>query len=261
MRLTRAARLASLITVALAAVGVAGASAAVPELGRCEPAPGKTGEYAGKSCVGVATNKKGAYNFVPGPGPKPKFEGTTAEVPVLEMPKLKIICSAGTFNGEYTGAKTASVTVDLIGCTNAASKKKCQSNPAKEGEIETPAPLEGELGFIKSTIPRQVGLDLKRSPSLVAFTCGEPFELPEATGTVEGSVIGRVVPVNSMREELKLKYKTAGGKQVPEQFEGGPKDTLTVKLVSGLTTTTEEAALNAKLVEVLNEEAMEIKAK
>jgi hypothetical protein len=261
MRLARAAVLASLITVALAAAGVAGASAAVPEVGRCVPAPEKTGEYAGKGCIGLAKNKKGAYNFVAGPGPKPKFEGTSAETPVLEMPKLKIVCSVGTFNGEYTGAKTASVTVDLIGCTNPASKKKCQSNPAKEGEIETPAPLEGELGFIKSTIPRKVGLDLKRSPSLVTFTCGEPLEVPELTGTVEGSVIGLFAPVNSMREELKLKYKTAGGKQVPEQFEGGAKDTLTVKLVSGLTVATEEAALNAKLVEVVNEEEMEIKAK
>jgi hypothetical protein len=247
--------------VAMLALGLlaTSASAALPEWGRCVPAESPaTAEYSGKKCV-TPGEGKGKYNFVPEPGPKPKFEGTSTEGVVLKTPNLTISCSAGTFNGEYTGAKTASVTVDLIGCLSNA--KKCQSNPLKEGEIEPPGPLEGEIGFINVNGVKGVGLDLKRSPAITSFTCGEPGELPETTGTIEGSVIGKLGPLNSMRPELKLTYKTAGNNQIPEAFEGGEKDTLSVKLVSGLTTITEEATLKIKLVEIVNEEPIEIKAK
>ena len=260
MRMIRSAGLALLAVLAMGAFASAAASA-VPELGRCVPVETpKTGEYAGAHCTKPAGGK-GGYNFIPGPGAKPKFEGTSTDVAVLEMPKLKVSCSAATFNGEYTGAKTASVVVTLIGCINPATGKKCQSNPAKEGEIETPGSLEGEIGFISVNSKRGVGLDLKRSPAIVVFTCGEPAELPEVTATVEGSVIAQLVPLNVMREEVRLRYKTLAGKQVPEAFEGGSKDTLSVNLISGLTTTTEEAALKIKLIEILNEEPIEIKAK
>jgi hypothetical protein len=246
--------------LALCALASASASAAPPELGRCVLAETpKTGEYKNARCTAPSLAGKGNYNFLPGPGEKPKFEGTGSE-PRLEMPGLAINCAASTFNGEYTGAKTASVTVDMIGCVDGATSQKCQSNPLKEGEIETPVPLEGELGFIKWGAGIGVGLDLTRSPALVTFECGKP---PEATitGVVEGSVIGHLAPTNLMSEEFKLRYRTAGGKQVPEQFEGGTKDTLSVKLTSGLTTTTEEAVFKEKLVEILNEEPLEIKKK
>jgi hypothetical protein len=261
MRIIRSAVAALTAALALAAVGAVAASAAVPEFGRCVlAATPKTGEYSGSHCIKPA-NGKGAYNFIPGPGAKPKFEGTSTEGPIVEMPNLTITCSATTFDGEYTGAKTASVTVDLIGCTNKATGKKCQTNPAKEAEIEPPGTLEGEIGFIIVNGRRDVGIDLKRSPLIAAFTCGEPLEPPELTGTIEGSVIGQLAPLNTMREETRLRYRTAGGKQVPEAFEGGSKDTLSVSLTSGLTTTTEEAALKVKLIEVLNEEPIEIKSK
>jgi hypothetical protein len=237
------------------------AAASPPEFGRCVPVTTpRTGEYSGKSCLSPAGGK-GRYNFVPGPGEHPKFEGTNSEVVVLAMPNLTIDCAAETFNGEYTGAKTASVTIDLIGCTNVASGKRCQSNPAKEGEIEPPGMLEGEIGPIAVGTRPGVGLDLKRAPLIASFTCGEFGELPEDTGVIEGSVIGKLAPINSMREELKLQYKTAEGKQVPESFEGGSKDTLTVQLVSGLGATAEPATLKEKRIEILNEEAIEIKAK
>lgn len=132
MRTIRTAGLALVAALALGAVASTGASAAVPELGRCVPAETPhTGEYKGRSCIAPAEGK-GRYNFIPGPGAKPKFEGTSSDAPVLEMPNLTISCSAATFNGEYTGAKTASVTVDLIGCVNLATLKKCQSNPLKK---------------------------------------------------------------------------------------------------------------------------------
>jgi hypothetical protein len=261
MRPMKMAAAAFAAVLTMSAALVANASAAVPEFGRCVPATTpKTGEYAGAHCTRPAGGK-GSYNFIPGPGEHPKFEGTNSLVVVLEMPKLTISCAAETFNGEYTGAKTVSVTVDFIGCVNAATERKCQSNPAKEGEIEPPGTLEGEIGLIKVGSKTAVGLDVKRAPVIATFTCGEFGEVPEVTGVIEGSVIGKIAPINSMHEEFKLQYKAAEGKQVPESFEGGAKDTLTVQLVSGLGSTTEAAVLKEKRIEILNEEAIEIKAK
>jgi hypothetical protein len=260
MRLIRTLGLALAATALLAAVASTSASAAAPEFGKCVPAVGKTGEYIGAHCTAPAGGK-GKYNWVAGPGANPKFEGTSESVPVLEMPGLQISCSVATYNGEYTGAKTASVTVDLIGCLNVATHKKCQTNPAKEGEIEPPGSLEGEIGHVNINGLQKVGLDLKRSPTIAVFTCGEPLEVPEVTGTIEGSVIGQLGPINSAREAFKLQYRATGTSQIPESFEGGEKDTLTAKLVSGVTSTEGPAVLKDKLVEVLNEEPIEIKAK
>jgi hypothetical protein len=251
-----------MVVAALALCGLASASAsaALPELGRCVPAStAKTGEYKGARCLTPAAGT-GNYNFLPGPGEKKKFVGTGSEAK-LEMPGLKVSCAASTSEGEYTGAKTASVTLDLIGCsTVAATSQLCQSNPVKAGEIET-LPLEGEFGFIQSGQKPVVGLDVKRSPSLVTFTCGSPPETTTTTVVVEGSVIGKFAPNDAMVMDSKLSYKTSGGKQVVEHFEGGPTDTLSAKLISGLTTTTEEAALKLRLMEIANEEPLEIKAK
>jgi len=254
-----AAFLVAAVTVGMALA--ANAAASLPEFGRCVPVTTpKTGEYTGARCIKPAGGR-GKYNFVPGPGEHPKFEGVNSDVVVLEMPKLTIICAGETFNGEYTGAKTASVAIDLIGCSNAASGKRCQSNPVKEGEIEPPGTLEGEIGLIKVGTRMGVGLDVKRSPAITTFTCSEFGEIPEDTGVVEGSVIGKIGPLNSMREELRIQYKTSEGKQIPESFEGGSKDTLTVQLISGLGSTTEQAVLKEKRIEILNEEPIEIKAK
>jgi hypothetical protein len=260
MRLIRTVGLALAASALLVAIASATASAAPPEFGHCVPATPKTGEYTGSHCVTPAGGT-GKYNWVAGPGANPKFEGTSETVPIIEMPGLVISCSVATYNGEYTGAKTASVTVDFIGCLNAATHKKCQTNPVKEGEIEPPGALEGEIGHININGLQKVGLDLKRSPAIAAFTCGEPLEVPEVSGTLEGSVIGQIGPLNSARTEFKLKYAAAGLTQIPESFEGGEKDTLTAKLDSGLTTTEVPAVLKDRLVEILNEEPIEIKAK
>jgi hypothetical protein len=234
---------------------VANASAALPELGRCASTAPGAGAYAGPRCTRAAAPGKGAYEFTPGPGAKPKFEGT-GEEPTLIGGGLKVTCAAATFNGEYTGAKTATVTVDLIGCLNGEGQK-CQSNPLKEAEIET-LPLEGEIGFIKLGSKTMVGFDLKRSPVLATFTCGLPPETV-TPGTLEGSVIAPIRPLNSMTTELHLNYRVKEGKQQVEEFEGGAKDTLAVKY--GLTAESQPATLKDKLVEVLNEEAIEIKAR
>jgi len=259
MRASRMLGPCVLAGLVLGAVFAAGASASLPEVGRCVPAAKGTGEYIGLHCIHKSPTHKGEFNWAPG-AVKKKFEGSSTTTITLGTAKLKILCAAATFNGEWTGSKTASVTVDLIGCENTATKHKCQSNPAKEGEIEPPQPLEGELGFITSGSNPTVGLDLKHSPTIVAFGCGEPLTPPELSATLEGSVIAQIKKVGFMVPEFTLTYKVAGGKQVPESFAGGSPDTLIAKIVKGVESSTEGATLAGGVL-LPNEEELEIKAR
>jgi hypothetical protein len=268
MRLIRMVGACLVAALALSVAAVASASAALPELGRCVAVTPGTGEFKGEHC-NLPLPGTGNHDWLPGPGAKNKFEGTGPGT-TLATPKLKVVCSASLIQGgEYTGAKTATGTLLLKGCINAASHKTCQSNPVKPGEIETSMPVEAELGFIKAGEKAQVGLDLKKgsnAPSFDTFNCGNPNTVPpenELLSTVEGSVIGRILPVNHMVSEFKLTFKALGGKQVPEKFETGAKDVLTEEITIGATKTTEEAALSLAPKEALilvNEEALEIKS-
>jgi hypothetical protein len=261
MKTFRRAALSLIVVAGLGAGMTAAAQAAPPEFGKCVPAVGKTGEYKGKNCLAPAAGK-GTYNWQPAPGPKPTFSGVGEKVSLETPGKVIITCAAATFEGSYTGPKTETVTATLIGCilSSSPSQQKCQTTPAKEGEIE--ASLEGEIGFIRGGEKPLVGLDLKpKSPSTVfaTFQCGK---LPETgpSGTIEGSVIAPIKPINHAAEEFKLLYQATSGKQAVEHFEGGPNDTLTVKLISGIETKTEPIALHAVVLDS-NEEPTEIKAK
>jgi hypothetical protein len=261
MKRMRMVGLAALAVLALSAVESAAASAAPPEFGRCVKAVGRTGQYTGPACLALAAGGKGLYNWFPAPGPSPKFSGT-GEGTALETEgnKRRIECGGSTFNGEYTGPKTEKVTVDLIGCTETKSKLPCESNPANEGEIETPQPLEGELGFIKTGTSPVVGLDLKHEPVLVAFECAKLGELSKLHGTIEGSVIAPIKRINIMVSEFTMAYKSTAGKQAVQSFEGKPKDTLTTKFLVETTPVTEVTALKGLVTEE-NVEPLEIKAR
>jgi hypothetical protein len=254
------------VALGVSAAAAATASAALPEFGRCVPAAEKrTGEYAGVHCVKPAGGK-GNYNWLPGPGENKKFAGSAGPVTLETVGGFKVHCSSGDFTGEYTGAKTASVTLALVGCLRSGTEQKCQTTPLKEGEIET-VPIEAEIGFIQGGEKPKVGLDLKPAAP-ITFDCGIFSEETHALISVEGSVIGAIKPPNVMRATFKVLYTATNGKQIPEQFEGGVKDTLTLNKTVGLETTTEQAGLTIIGIEeipkpliVENEEPMEIKAK
>jgi alpha-tubulin suppressor-like RCC1 family protein len=239
------------------------APSTLPELGRCVEAKGLTGEYKNHFCVSPGEGH-GRDNWLPGPGSKPKFSGTGEATTLETVGNKKIECKSSTFVGEYTGAKSETVTVDLTGCIEHVSKASCQSNPTKAGEIETTQPLEGVLGFITSGEKPVVGWDLKpKSPAttVATFECGK---FPEATvhGTVEGSVIAPVKATNvdQMVPAFGLTYTVKAGKQVPERFQGGEPDTLTTTLISGTEKTVEQSGLKTKELSK-SEEPLEIKAK
>jgi hypothetical protein len=258
-------RIGGLALTAAAAICVFGtgvAGAAPPEWGRCVLAPGgKTGEYKGANCT-VKAAGNGAYNWAPEPQGKAKFAGFGLKVSLETPAKQRIVCLQSDFDGSYTGPKTATVKLTLVGCDLERTKVLCSSNPLKEGEIE--GELEGELGFIKTGEKPIVGIDLKpKSPSttFASFVCGK---LPEVqlSGTIEGSAIGSVKPLNHMKPEFLSVFKVVAGVQSPQSFEGGAKDTLTATLLEGLTTSKEEIGLR-QTVEYENEEleTTEIKAK
>jgi hypothetical protein len=236
----------------------------LPEFGHCVPAETPhTGEYKGKNCLAPAAGK-GTYNWQPGPGPKPKFEGQLSKFKLETVGKtFTIECSFGVAKGEYTKPKTATVLFELIGCVRPETEQKCQLTPLKEGEMELT--FEGEPGFIRTVKPI-VGLDLKPS-SPIAIQCGLPPEVVTPV-SVEGSAIGAIKPPNAARESFRLSYVAPGGKQNPEMFEGGVKDTLTQNWLDEAGSHSEQVGLTIIGVEekpppliIENEEPIEIKAK
>jgi len=260
--------------VAVGAVATASASAAeyqlagLPELGRCVKVAPKTGEYSGRSCLHPAPGK-GRWSWLPGNGAKAKFK-VFAESPVLTTAKETITCAFGEAEGAYTGPKTSTVKLVLSDCQQAGAKTAlqswCQNVGAFRGEVSTNE-LTGELGFIEYAGKKgKVGWDLqaKTGKALATFECGGASEVGErgtGTGTpmeIEGSVIGRVTKINRMTEENFVSYVVKSGVQLPEKFEGGVKDTLTVLV--GLTKTAEAGTLST-VAEITNEEPLEIKAR
>ncbi len=255
----RMIRFASGVLLAMCLTGLmaSGALAAAPELGRCEKLTTHTGAYGGARCTSPSATHKGLYEWVPGPGPKPAFAGQGAQM------TLETVGHVVVGKGSYTGEKTETVTITFTECSTAVKSTvvKCQSSPLKEGAIETSA-LEGELGFASNGIKPVAALDLKpKAPAttIATFSCGKLPEVPEI-GTIEGSLIGQVKPPNKMTSAINVLYKQAGGHQKLTQLEGGAPDVPSLKLQSGLTTTTEEAGISQFTVQT-SEEPYEVRTK
>jgi hypothetical protein len=267
MKGIRVAGLSLLIALATSVAAVPAAQAALPEVGRCVKVATGTGTYRNGTCQTVATGELSKkYNWIPVSGTeKQTFSGSGLETLLTTVGHSTIKCIAGNLTGEYTGPKTASVEIEFQGCLN-ASEQQCQSvGPSAKSEIKT-LPMEAELGFIRNqTIEGKtflsVGLDLKPTPplsDLMMYQCTGS----EETAHVEGSVIGRVSPINKMTTILNHAYRARLGVQIPESFEGGPKDTLTTTFTSGLETVGSGAStLTLKEETGQNTNALEIKAK
>ncbi len=251
------------------------APTSLPEVGRCVKVEGTvvgkktvySGGYGGPNCVAVNATHKGKYEWESGPGSKPKFSASTGSVKLETISKkLVIACSAGTLAGEVTGAKTLTASVLLSGCVTEESDLACQSNPLKEGQMETTTAVEGEVGFITGGEKPVVGLDVKAkspAPSWFSFECGrDSSEAVQAA--LEGSVIAPITRLNGMYSEFTLAYKQKGGVQSPERFEGGLKDTLKItspkEAEKGGIPPGEQIGLNAT-AKLAGEEPLEVKAK
>jgi hypothetical protein len=256
---------ACMLVAGVIGVAATSASASLPEIGRCVPQSG--GEYIGKSCLTKSSPGKGTYEWKPGPGANGTFVIEIGEV-ILKTVKppagesIKVSCGFSELIGEWTGPKTALINFVGQGCLNDTTAKPCQSNPTQKAEIstisvfegmETKKPFEGELGFIQNAETKtgqRVGLDLKPKSGekeIISFTCGEPArgEIPGEQWKLEGSVIGRVKPIDLMKTSISAYYKAVNGIQSPEMFEGGVKDTIIAQRTPNMSieTKTEQAGL------------------
>jgi alpha-tubulin suppressor-like RCC1 family protein len=253
------------------AFGPPGPPANLPEVGRCVKVAVGTGKYSGAACLTLATKTNAKkYEWMPvGVTEKPAFLGSGLETTLTTAGHSTIKCLAANFSGEWTGPKTASVNVEFQACTSSTGAQ-CQTvtNPNNKSEILLKGVL-GELGFIRyeeveGKVISVVGLDLKPQPPMTSLATYECTGSSQA-GHIEGSVIGKITPINKMTTEQKLLYyATKAGEQRPEAFQGAPKDTLITSFTEGLPEESKgsgASSLNIKGESGNNAAPLEIKAK
>ena len=263
-----------LFGLSLSVVAASSATAALPELGRCVPAEetmeGKKtvhhGAFSNHGCTKVNATHTGKYEWLPGPGPEGKaFTGHLAAPAFETNGGIRIECGSGHVEGEYTGAKTATITkLELTTCVSGTPAKFCQTELAVPDVIKNVGNLEAELGPLGGA-KSFAGWDLKSgTPVFLTFTCGDKGEV-ESVNTIEGSVIGPIHTggrsyFNRMNKTGLVRYKQTAGVQLPEAFEGGSKDTLTLTQVQGVGHTTEPIGFESE-EELATVEALEVKTK
>jgi phosphodiesterase/alkaline phosphatase D-like protein len=230
---------------------------ALPEVGRCQTLPKATGKYTTAACTTKSAGENtGKFEWRPWPATKNGFAlkstGTVAAT-FETVKKVKVKCTASTGSGSFTGSQTASLTMKFTGCESAPAGT-CQSTGANAGEIVSTS-LQGVLGFIKNQVVNgklvvTAGIDLKPASgtSLASFTCGSTAR------ELAGAVISTITS-NKMATTFALGLKATNGKQSPERFEGGVKETL-----SFVTAGVEEQAGLTTSITLTNEESLEIKA-
>jgi phosphodiesterase/alkaline phosphatase D-like protein len=226
-------------------------AAGAPELGRCVTLAKATGKYKASACTTKSTGENtGKFEWLPWPAAKNGFTVALGAVTLETVKKSSVKCTGGSFGGEYDGPRHAEIAITLTGCTVAGAplSVQCGTEPV---EVHF-APLQAQLGIIKKTLSAPtVGWDLTPAagPDVATITCGaNEF-------SITGSAIGQVTVVDKMSSTFTFKYKATVGKQSPEKFEGGLKDTLALHVGAGV----EQIGLTLSAIPV-NEELLEIKA-
>jgi hypothetical protein len=214
-----------LCVVAMGATGAiasASASASLPEYRFCvKTKPAKTGEYTESLCATHAgTPGTGAWELESWEnGVTRTFAGKigvsehAAFIPENEAETWRggtivgtMSCKAGSTEGEITGAKSSTETIEFSTCS--LEGKKCTSSGQKAGVIVT-NPLVGELGYIEEAVGTR--LAPAAGTTLAAYTC-------EGTEVVMGgSVIGvNTANVKKASKEATLTYNqnAKGGQEV-----------------------------------------------
>jgi len=226
----------------------------LPELGRCVKAPtekvGKTtiprGLYLNSGCTYEFPQREGKYEWIPGIEPKSThFTGTGKTAALETFGKKKIVCTETSATGEFTGEKTASMSITLSGCQNMAFKESCHSEGQSAGVIALPG-IKATTGFIEDrkepegAVAKLGYLLTREGPSFISATCGAVAEAV----TVTGSVIAPITNVDKMGTTLTFAPKQKLGVQAPESFEDEPKNILHARFGGG---TEEQAGLNASV--------------
>jgi hypothetical protein len=214
----------------------------LPEIGRCEKVGKTGGAYVDSGCIEGSEEHGGKYEWAAGPGTEKAFSGTGKALTLETASHSQLKCAQSETTGEYTGTKTASLAVTLTGCKLTATKETCQST-ATAGEIRIPS-LQGKLGFITDksegmTAKVSVGFELRHEPTILSAQCGAAKEAVVVTG----AVIAGLSPIDKMTAKTSLLLAAEGGKQSPQQFEGGAGDRLFTEFGAHAT---EESVLTGK---------------
>ena len=221
-------------------------AAELPELGRCQQLPSATGAYDSQACTTESPAKEGGYEWDQGPGPAPGFTVSAHKV-TFEQAGGGITCAEAQASGEYTGAWTATMSLQLKGCeasgtiSGAEVSGKCQSEAAAPGEIDS-EPLSGLLGWIKRT-KAKVGWSFRSLSEervdgfyvpIASFTCGGTAVT--VVGGIDGELKGPDAPVASFT--LHLGHEPEKGGEAPSLLVGN--EIRTAKLKGTFTLTGEE---------------------
>ncbi len=156
-------------------------------------------------------------------GPFAKTFSSTSKASLFEtVGGAKTTCSADTNSGEITGPQTGVVTIVFTGCK--LKGIACNTPGAAPGTIATNL-LSIRVGYINKA-NKEVGLDLVPAAGarFLAYGCGTAL-----FAKVEGSVIGRITPINKLVTPPKtfiLKFFQTAGFQQFTKLEATPVDIL-----------------------------------
>ncbi len=237
----------------MASVNIANGHASLPLLGRCVTAPPLQEGHFGR-CVEYE-HAKYTYDFLAGAA-KDRFTGVLGATTLEGVNKTRVRCASGSAQGEYEQGTKLAVTLTLSGCERPTSHMPCEDVGGPSGQIST-SELEGEYGFITRTPKLVVGIDLRHEPSLASFECETSGPGGKEMVALEGSVIGRIAPVDVMKGSFTVVFSQSKGIQALEAFEGGGKDTLSSSVTGGASG--EPTGLAGKIT-ITNEEPLELKA-
>jgi len=214
-----------------AVLAAASASAFAPERGVCKAAKAGLGVYTDSLCLSPGTGGGKGHEFIWTPSKSAAFTSSTGTATLksfdAEGALPAVECKSSKGKGK-AGATTSTSVVTFSECTSAG--EKCTGSGTKTkpkaGQIIT-YELDGTLGTISAS-GKTVGESLVGTgPGGISskFSCG--------ANTIEtrGSVIGKVTTVDVKASTTHtLTFSASGASQEPEEFEGGPKDTLETEL-------------------------------
>ncbi len=194
---------------------------APPVFGRCLKVAG-TGLFKNATCTKKLASATGAYEWVPGPGPKPGFSlalKSGSKLKLESAAKKSLVCTGASGHGSVTGLNTVNFEeLTFTGCSDGG--EKC-TNTGLEGEVMFTyySNLTGSLGWSNKASKK---LDLKLAPSsflLSAYAC--PSLEPRAKEVYIGaSGILLAVALNKLSTNATDKFAEKKGKQVPDALEG-----------------------------------------
>ncbi len=226
-------------------------SATVPEIGRCVKQKG--GAFKKSGCT--TTPAHGSYEWDSWPLPKPRFAVGGGAVTINIEGALKFRCAAVGGDGEYATPQTATLAVELTGCSVelGGSGRSCQTPGAASGELRES--LDIQLGQISGGRKPVDGWELVPGPdsSLLAFECGG------ASVALRGGAIGALSRAGKMSSAQIVEFTVHKGAQQPARLEGGESQSLTAELGGAYSGRSLSALLEATLT-FTSEEPLEIKS-